>query len=128
LEKQVNSFEGKYEDYSDDPNVLAEVASGGLTALIMFVDQSIMNTDPGPLIHPTLDDARVIVTLNKNIFDERVEMMASAFHERSQVLDLDDLRQRCTHELASSMLGKTLEVLDEYYTVNGMSHLADQDE
>lgn len=124
----MESFEHKMEDYSDDPNVLAEVASGGLSALIMFVDETVMNTDPGPLIHPTLDDTRVIVTLNKNIFDERVEMLASAFHERSPMFDIDDLRQRCTHELASSMLGKTLEVLDEYYAVNGMSYLAEQDE
>jgi|GEM_PF-2065573 len=117
-------------DYSDDPDVLAEVASGELTALIMFVDKEIMSDDPGPMIHPTLDEKRVIVTLNKSIFDERVSIMAEAFRERvpEDVMDFEALTRRCTHELASSMLGKTLEVLDEYYAVNGMSHLAEKDE
>lgn len=121
----MSSLEGKYEDYSDDPNVLAEVASGELTALIMFVDESVMQTDPGPLIHQTLDETRVLVTLNKNIFDKRVEMLAYAFHEKSGA-DLDDLRRRCTHELATAMLGRTLEVLDEYYAVNGIGQLGDK--
>lgn len=123
----MSSLEGKYEDYSDDPNILAEVASGELTALIMFVDESIMKTDPGPQIHPTLDETRVIVTLNKKIFDERVEILASAFHEKSGI-DIDDLRRRCTHELASAMLGRTLEMLDGYYDVNGVGHLGDKDD
>jgi hypothetical protein len=115
-------------DYSDDPSVLAEVASGELTALIMFVDESVMHSDPGPMIHQTLDEKRVIVTLNKNIFDERISIMIEAFKERVPEMDDVQLEQRCTHELASSMLGKTLEVLDEYYAVNGMSHLADTDD
>lgn len=121
----MSSLEGKYEDYSDDPNVLAEVASGELTALIMFVDGAVMKTDPGPQIHPTLDETRVLVTLNKTIFDERVEILASAFHEKSGV-DIEDLRRRCTHELATAMLGRTLEILDEYYVVNGVGHLAEK--
>lgn len=114
-------------DYSDDPSVLAEVASGELTALIMFVDKEIMNNDPGPMIHPTLDEKRVIVTLNKAIFDERVDIMAEAFRKHTPDWDPETLNLRCTHELASSMLGKTLEVLDEYYAANGMSHLAEKD-
>lgn len=120
-----NYVNGPTEDYTDDPNVIAELGSGKLTALVMFAGEEVMNDEPGPKIFSTLDEHRVIVTFNSKVFEWRVKTLYENFTEKRPDLSPGAIMKQCQESMIDAMLKATFEALDDYYAVNGLSHLAE---
>lgn len=120
-----NNQQGPTEDYSNDKSVIAELGSGKLTALIMFASEEIMKDEAGPQIHPTLDEHRVIVTFNSKVFEWRVKTLYENFSEKRPDVAPGAIMKQCQESMIDAMLKATSEALDDYYALNGLSHLAE---
>jgi hypothetical protein len=120
-----NNPNGPTEDYSQDQSVIAELGSGQLTALVMFASEEIMNDEAGPQIHPTLDENRVIVTFNSKIFEWRVKNLFETYSEKRPDVSPGAIMKQCQESMLDAMLKATFEALDDYYALNGLSHLAE---
>ena len=113
------------EDYSNDKSVIAELGSGKLTALVMFTSDEIMKDEAGPQIHPTLDEHRVIVTFNSKVFEWRVKSLFENYSEKRPEVAPGAIMKQCQESMIDAMLKATFEALDDYYALNGLSHLAE---
>lgn len=84
-----------------------------------------MNDEPGPKIFPTLDENRVIVTFNSKVFEWRVKTLYDNFTDKRPDLSPGAIMKQCQESMIDAMMNTTMEALDEYYALNGLSHLAE---
>jgi len=111
----------------DEDNVLAEVTSGTLSAVIVLAGDKAMKGEAGPLIWTTLDDNRVVVSFNEKAFNWRVKKMVDHFAMKNPDEDRKAIERECRHRIGNKMLEQSSAALDQYFIAKGLTHLGEDD-
>lgn len=112
----------------DEDNVLAEVQSGTLSAVIVLAGDKAMKGEAGPLIWTTLDDSRVVVSFNEKAFNWRVKKMVEHFTKKNPDEDPNSIERECRNKIGDKMLQQSMDALDQYFIAKGLTHLGEDED
>lgn len=109
----------------ENDNVIADITSGKLSAVIMFAEDEAMKREAGPVIYPTLDETRVVVSFNKKAFNWRVKKMTESLMGRNPEMDYSTAERTSRQRLGAKMMQQASNAVDEYFQAHGLAHLGD---
>lgn len=107
-------------------NEIFEVKSGELAAVGMLVHENIMNGQPGPLVFPTMNKTRVILAFNEQLFQDRATILERRILRERPEIDPKVARRQSEHGLVRVMGRKAISVLDVYFQLTEVDHLAEK--
>lgn len=111
-----------------EDGVLFELNSGELSATVILAGNLAMQHDPGPTIHETFDEKRVIVSFNKKAYKWRVKKLVDHFAESRAYEDREVLEKECQNQLHKSYLAQTIQALQNHFESKGLDGFGEQED